>query len=598
MVAATLPSALGYVADLKSTELHLGRALRQMESFDLQAALGSLLRADIAAERAARAATSPVFRVWTQSGPLVEDAAALDTLVTAASDIAEAGIAFIAAGDIEDLSDVYRDGTFDLAAIERLGGAASSLRSDLDVTRARLEDVGTDSGSTIGRRIARARERLRDLSAGLERGETFMQMVPAFMGADTPRRYLLALQSPSEARGGGGLIGVYGVLSLDAGRLELTHVGPVEELLDGRRRDIDAPRWFVQAYGSFGSLRGDMRQVNLSPNFPPTAGILLETYTAATGDELDGVIAIDPLAIGELLRGTGPLRAPGWHRQITRDNVRRTLLHDIYRHFDYREREQNRYLRGLIAVFMDALSSSDLNVAGLIKGLGVATERQHLKLFATDPSVQGAIVDLGVDGDYRRAGPNVQVVFNNNFSANKVDFFLKRTVDTHVRLADDGSASVKVTVSLANEAPEGRTVLVRPLNRALPFGTNHMLLGLIPPRGATPGRVTAEGRTVIQIPRLDTDRPLTLEAVDVAAGAGEDVVYRYLWPDAWDPDAGRFTLTLWPQAAVRPDFFTLTVTGPPGTVWDVPPGWRATPGEGVETGGRLQEPFEAALNSQ
>ncbi|HEV3473708.1 MAG TPA: hypothetical protein VG408_11010, partial [Actinomycetota bacterium] len=258
-------------------------------------------------------------------------------------------------------------------------------------------------------------------------------------------------------------------------------------------------------------------------------------------------------------------------------------------------REQNRYLRGLIAVFMEALSDDDLDVGGVITGLGVATARQHLKLYVTDPSVRARIVQLGVDGDYGRAGDNVQVVFNNNFAANKVDFFLKRTVVTDVRLAQDGSASVKVTVSLANEAPEDKTVLVRPLNPALPFGTNHMLLGLIAPRSAIPGRVTAEGRTVIQIPRMDADRPLTLQAVEVAAGASEDVIYRYSWPRAWDPEEGRFRMILWPQAAVRPDFFTLRVTLPPGRVWTPAPGWQSPGPSQVEAGGRLRGRFDAVL---
>lgn len=594
-MAAVLPPGIAYVADLRATDTHLSKALRRLEDADLRAALGSLLRAEVAAARAARAAASPVQRAW-MSGPLAAEAAGLDALVTAAADLAAAGIDFIGASDIAELADVYADSAFDLDAIARLGSAARSLRTDLDAARSHLEGADAGVDPRLGERIAQARARLEGLSEGLGRAQTFMDMVPAFMGADGPRRYLLALQSPSEARGGGGLIGVYGVLLLDDGRLELTHVGPVEELLVDRPQRLDAPRWFVQSYGPFGAVRGDMRQVNLSPNFPPTARVMLDTYKTATNEGLDGVIALDPLAIGELLRGTGPLRAPGWHRQITRGNVRRTLLHDIYRHFDYREREQNEYLRGLIAAFMEALSSADLQVGGVISGLSIATARQHLKVYATDPVVQERLSELDVDGDYTRAGANVQVVFNNNFAASKVDFFLKRTVDTDVRLLEDGSASVKVTVSMTNEAADGKTVLVRPLDPALPFGTNHMLAGLIAPRGARPGRVTAQGRTVIQIPRRDADRALTLQALSIAPGATEAAIYRYMWPRAWSVDEGRFTLTLWPQAAVRPDFFTLAVTGPEGVAWDAPPGWRLS-GAALETTGRLRAPFRAALRT-
>ena len=590
-----LPTTLGYVTDLSATEDHLRTALKDLEGARMRPALGHLMRARIRAGLASAAASSPLLRLATSTGPLADDAPGLDALLGTARDLSAAGIRFVGSSDIAGLSDVYREDRFDLAAIERLGAASETLMTDLAAALAALSDVEIDIDSRVGRRVAATRERLAGLSEGLARAQTFMEMVPSFMGAEAPKRYLLALQSPSEARGGGGLIGVYGVVSLDAGQLDLEHVGPVEELLLRRDKRIPAPRWFMDSYGPFSALEGDMRQVNLSPNFPPTARVMLETYSTAKGEELDGVIALDPLAIGELLRGTGPLRAPGWDQEINRESVRRALLHDIYRHFDYREREQNRYLRGLIDVFMEALKSDDLDVAGLITGLGVAADRQHLKLFARDPYVQERIAELQVDGDYTRAGNNVQIVFNNNFAANKVDFFLKRTVHTTVLPRPDGSASVRVVVSLRNEAPDEKTVLVRPLNPALPFGTNHMLLGFISPRASSPGRITAEGRTVIQIPRKDADRPLTLQAVEVAAGQTEEVVYRYEWARAWDPAAG-LEFVLWPQAAVRPDFFTLTVAPPPGeATWEAPRGWAALADGTVEVSGRLREPFRAVL---
>lgn len=594
-VVVSFVSAAFYVLDLRSAEAQLRSALRLLTRSEFAPALAALRDAEAVADRAARKASSPLLRFW-MSGPFEDDGAALAALNEAASDLAGAGIGFVESSGVDDLSDVYRDSAFDLAAVGRVASAAARLRTDLAVTRAGLERVRGDGISAIARRTERALAQLDELDRGLERGVTFMEMVPGLMGATEPKRYFLALQSPSEARGGGGLIGVYGILVLDAGRLDLSHVGPIEELVGTPRRRIEAPSWFEQGYGPFGALE-DPRLINLSPNFPATSQVLLDMYRAATGAELDGVIALDPLAIGELLRGTGPLRAPGWDKEITRANARRALLHDIYQHFDYREREQNVYLRGLIAAFMESLGADRLNVAGLVTGLSTATTRQHLKVFVVDPAVQQYAVELGIDGDYRRAGAGVQVLFNNNFSANKVDFFLKRTVHTDVRLLADGDAEVEVEVALTNEASEGRTVLVRPLNRALPFGANHMLLGLIAPRTATIGRVTAEGRTVIQIPRRDAGRPFVLVNVDVPAGATEEVVYRYVWPQAWDPTAGRFEFTLWPQAAVRPDFITLSVTPPPGVAFGVPRGWVESSGTTLEESGRLRAPFSVVLSA-
>lgn len=282
------------------------------------------------------------------------------------------------------------------------------------------------------------------------------------------------------------------------------------------------------------------------------------------------------------------------------------MLQDDHRHFDYRERAQNEYLNGLIDAFWDALGSDDVRVARLMEGLSIATRTQHLKVYARDPLVQQTLAALDATGDYTTRGATgaqtpalaprsdaVQLLFNNNFSGNKVDFFLKRTVDTMVSLRANGSARVTVSVELENEAdeaPPGAATLVRPFDRALPFGTNRMLLGLITPEGSIPGTVTRAGRNLVPIVAREGPRPVLLQVVEVPAGETVEVVYRYMWPAAWVPDAGgegTFSFTLWPQATVRPDFYSLTVEPPPPLSVDGYPMY--------DIQGRLQQPIGVQL---
>ncbi len=78
---------------------------------------------------------------------------------------------------------------------------------------------------------------LADVRELLDTGVTAAELLPPALGADGPRRYFLAFQTNAEARGTGGLVGAYGVLEADAGRLRLVRLGD-----DGDLTDLPPPR--------------------------------------------------------------------------------------------------------------------------------------------------------------------------------------------------------------------------------------------------------------------------------------------------------------------------------------------------------------------
>ena len=576
VVLQGLAAGFFFVRDMRTGAAYLRGALRDMKASEFRSAEERLGAAGDVVQRARQRLDAPGLALLERAGPFRNDLVAARTLADVAFDVARSGEDSVRAAGINDLDDIYDDGVIDLDAIARVAAATEDLRSDLQESAGRLVDLRDEGvAAPIQTRVARTERLLAATWITLRGAGEFLEMVPAFAGAEDPKRYFVAFQSPSEARGGGGLIGVYGILSATEGRFDLADVNTIETLVRAQREvrrarrakadrfvARDVPPWFRTTYGPFGTL-DDWRQINLSPNFPVTAELILDMYEADVGERLDGVIALDPLALGELTRGTGPLVAPGWDRRITRASARRFLLHDIYRHFDFREREQNEYLNRLIEEFWDALGSDDVRVGGLVRGLAAATSTQHLKLYARDTELQAHLQRLGATGNY--LAPGVQLLFHNNFAGNKVDFFLRRTVDTEISLRADGSARVTVRIELANEAddaPPGAAALVRPFDRALPFGTNRMLLGVMTPSGSAPGTIVRDGRRLVPITGREGRSPVALQVVEVPAGDSVEVIYHYDWPTAWVPD--RFTFTLWPQATVRPDFFSLTVEPPPG----------------------------------
>jgi uncharacterized protein YndB with AHSA1/START domain len=563
-----------YALTARQSARHLRAAIGALDRSDAAGAVEHLALSSSAAELAVLRAGRPSLRLAAFLG-LHDDVVALELIAGALGDLATS--AQQAVGPIFDhgaaeaglFGALYRDGAVDLDAVALLNDGLRHLATDLERTDQRVAAAPEPRLAPIASALERVTRRLERARTDVARAVTVMDLLPPLLGSEGSRRYLLAFQSPSEARGGGGLIGVFGLLSADGGRLDLGHVGAIEELvgkeLGKGGRPIPAPAWFRDLYGRFLGTE-EIRHANLTPSFSASAEIWLRMYRRATGEALDGVIALDPLALGEITRGTGPLRAPGWDRTIDRFGARRVLLHDIYRHFDLKERKQNEYLRGLIDELWSRLESGEVRAGGLARGLGTAATEQHLKVYVPEPRVTALLAELQIDGDYRSAGPNVQLVFHNNFAANKVDFFLKRRVDTELVLEDDGDIRGTTTVELVNEAPEDTSVLVRPLRRDLDLGLNRMALSFLLPEGAEPRRLTLDRRDSNFFSGTEYDYPVAWQILDVEPGQTRTVRLSWTWPDAWqiDPDGPDLELTLWPQALVRPDFMSFTVVPPDG----------------------------------
>lgn len=467
-------------------------------------------------------------------------------------------------GDEGLASVIYDDGAIDLDAVDEIAAIAAALDDMVGGARALLADDRAVTLPPLGRAVERARSRLDSLAQVAEDAGTLAELLPSFVGRDEPRRYLLALQSPSEARGGGGLIGVHGLLSAIDGRISLTEVGPIEDLGPRVARPVDAPREFAETYGPLSSLN-DWRQANLSPNFPDTSEVLLNLYERVRGERLDGVVAMDPIALGELTRGTGPIAAPGWNKEITSNSARRLLLFEIYRRFVHQERKQNAYLRALVDELWSRIESADVDAVGLVEGFQAATRKHHIKIYSSDPDEQALLTDLGLTADPDTVDGHLQMAFNNNNSGNKLDFFLHRTQDISIELGSDGSARVTTSIELTNDLPKrGQRAVARAgVRTGLDFGHSRMSIHFLLPQGATGAHLTVDGERRRHFTGRDSGAPMVWDIIEIAPEATATVGVTYEIPADADAD-GRFLFTLWPQATARPDRYSLAVVGPDG----------------------------------
>jgi hypothetical protein len=360
------------------------------------------------------------------------------------------------------------------------------------------------------------------------------------------------------------VIGLYGVLVAKHGLLRLREISSVHPELTSSRAPVGVPGWFAQAYGSQQS-DNQWQQANLSPNFPVVAEVLLEMYQDRIGGDLDGVLAMDPTALERFLGLTGPVEAHG--ETLTSDQVRDKILKDQYLRFGS-DKEQEDFLAGFVDAFWDRVQAGDLSSTELPDALSWAAASGHLKAYVRDEETQRRIAALGAQGWVPEEDPNVQMVFHNNNGVNKLDVFLRRSMETTVAIQPDGSAQVTTTLSLRNRAPNDPSSLLLGTGRPVPVGTNRMVLNVMLPRGAVveSSVLGKEERTPL-VYMEEGERPVVWESVTIPSGGRTKLEVRYTIPQAvrFSEDRGEhLALTLLPQSLSRPDSFSLTVVPPEG----------------------------------
>ncbi|MDQ3983054.1 MAG: DUF4012 domain-containing protein, partial [Actinomycetota bacterium] len=560
-------------ARLAAADARFGDAQLREAERDLAAAL-------VAAGAASGLTGRPSFALAERVPVVRRDAQAVEILASVAELSAKAGLGGVdAARDAGALKGdlaaaVYRDGQVQLDALADALPAIETVRALLADAAAELRRAPSPSFGTIVDALRTAREKVADARATAERAETLLHALPGLLGESSSRSYLLSFQTPSEARGSGGVMGFYGVLETVNGRVDLVTVSPVVRLTAYPFGSVESPTpWFERRYRTAFGLR-QFQQANATPNFPVAAEVWLRMYERVVGDRLDGVVAMDPLALAELTKATGPLRGRGLDVAVGPENAASVILRDSYVAFGRDEAAQERFLGDLITDFWTKINGPDVDEPTLVRGIAEAVRTKHLKIYSRDEDDQRALEELGADGGYEPAGPNIQLVFNNNAVPSKVDYFLRRTIDTEVRLTEAGEALVTTKVTLRNTAPDGPpSLLLGPNIEGDPQGLrndkpgmNRMFLDILLPQKAHYEDFRFNGKSRLAPLDHEAGHPVVWELLTIPAGETTvlEVLYSSKHMARVEPGGGSFDMTLVPQTTVFPDRYSFTLVPPVG----------------------------------
>lgn len=583
-------------AALYGARSSLLRAVDHLHDGDAEGARSEFSSAEADLSIANSAFAHPGYWLLERVPMLGRDARAAHILANAADGLAASGGDAVDAA--EDLgtgegglgSSLLQDGRVRLGRLEAATGPLDPLLEQVREADAILSEAPRPNLEVVRDAVLLARERVRGAREALERGRAVTGVANELFGGEGRKRYLLSFQAPSEARGSGGLFGLFAVLDVRNGAIDIGRISkPPKPLLAAAEPQItpvEAPDWFVDKYAAEASL-WNSSEVNLSPHFPTVGEALLKMYEQVRDVELDGVLALDPHALAELLDATGPVDTPDLG-PITDENAAKVIMHDSY--VKVSATQQGRNLSVLLDEFFRRLRAGDVAGPEFVTGVADAAARGRLKFYVRDESSAEALRTARADGDFTALGPLQQFVWHNSDSISKVDWFLHRSIETVVQLEADGSAVVKTRILLDNRAPDGPvSLLLGGQAEGYRPGENRMRLDVLLPVGA---RLTSfkEGETELEVAVADeAGYPSAWLRLIMGPKSQRLFELTYEVPDALDPESGNTAeFTLYPHAAVRADEYLLTIYAPDGHRVRTS-GTFDEPAEFVQITGRLEE---------
>ncbi|SNT30477.1 DUF4012 domain-containing protein [Rhodococcoides kyotonense] len=374
-----------------------------------------------------------------------------------------------------------------------------------------------------------AREQLQnqthDLAGLLGNTYTATRLLPKMMGADGPRSYFLAFQTPAEARGTGGLIGGYGILRADDGSAHIDKLGTTREL-EFAEHPIDlGPEY--DALWAPRNTTVDFRNSNASANFPYAGEIWTSMWTEQTGEPLDGAIATDPIALSYLLGATGPVRlADG--EEITADNVVEVTLSSSYARFGDDQLARKMYLQEIAAAVVTKMTSGVAPTRALIDALGRAGSEGRIAVWSADASSQEILASTAVGHALPDDPSPYAGVVVNNAGGNKLDYYLDRDITYTAEACAGPTRTSTVTATLTNnvQADGLTTYVASTFLQGVPYGTNESIVYLYGTQGATITSMSIDGAPAFSVQSgTELGRPVKAAYLSIAPGESSTVTW-------------------------------------------------------------------------
>ena len=362
--------------------------------------------------------------------------------------------------------------------------------------------------------------------------KSFISAAPILAGHQASKVYLVAFQNSAEARGTGGILGAYAIVEFNKGRLKVIKTGSNEPLYGSslEKIPIDVPDEYRRLYGENPAI---LQNSNLSPHFPYAAEIWLALWKKEFGQKLDGVIAIDPIALSYVLRSTGPITLDSGEK-ITSDNLVSHTLKDAYQKYINDNKARKQYLVDIMNATVKHVNTGDYSKLKMAQAIRDGIVANRILFYSTDITAQSFISSVRTGGFMSLESNNEFRAIIQNIDAGKLDYYLDKEVTIESKSCKnirETQVRIRVTNTLKNGVGLSPYVLTRADKGKPAFlvtGSHRFKVFIYGPTNAKLVSVSRENRTAnLGGASTERGRPIYVADVDLAPGESEELLANF-----------------------------------------------------------------------
>ncbi|MEK7873509.1 MAG: DUF4012 domain-containing protein, partial [Chloroflexota bacterium] len=348
--------------------------------------------------------------------------------------------------------------TFDADMASALEAGAPQFALAREALRRAQAARGNIDASRLPPGLAEAVNALDSASPRLEASLKLATAGPALsrtlLGLDRPRSFLILAQNTQELRPTGGFLSGVWLVTVDKAkvtRLDFFNSSDVDDRL------VQAPvpprSLVITLWGGIWTFRDS----NWSADFPTAANQAREFYRRGQGETVDGVIAVDEVAVRNLVEALGSVTLQYTGERVDPSNIQQKLEYGMSSRF-WSPPESSTLpakkvlMKGLLESILLRMNQGLSFPEGgkVVRSILQNLEEKRLLVDMDDQTLKGLLHAYQWDGAVVQRDGDYLLVTDTNVGFNKVNGAITQGLDYQVRIDDDGKATARLTITYTN----------------------------------------------------------------------------------------------------------------------------------------------------
>lgn len=297
--------------------------------------------------------------------------------------------------------------------------------------------------SSMAKQLQAFQRNLPFFETAARQGSQFLEFLLGVLGEDNPQKYLILFQNNSELRPGGGFIGSLAELNVFEGKVTNLAVSGVYERDGQLQEKVIPPRPLQRITPNWG-----LRDSNWFLDFALDAQLAGWFYEKAGGGTPDGIFALTPTVIEEILEITGPIDFPQYQMTLNSNNFRPLIQEHTEFEYDRGVNRPKKILADFTPLFLEKIAAlPQEKFAQVLKILVEGLESKQILMWFKDKDLQSYVQKQGWAGRVQESPQDYLAVVHSNIAGYKTDKVIEDKIAYQLELTDQGrlKATLKIT---------------------------------------------------------------------------------------------------------------------------------------------------------